>query len=331
MSVMDRAPSAVVLLAVALAAAGCGGGDSLSTNTDSSRASEKSTGGLTSAATINVRPRYPLPAASSIRITFPTPYAIGDLTTNSARASTETGPSTAQSYDNYHVIFSGPGGSGCQGRFNFTLGYLTEERRTKTRTVVIKRSGLQIPSRASHKWCPGRYTGHVEYRQPDRDPPIPFEWLGRFSFVVQQGVASRACHVTHPNGSTPPGEHPSDTHHGKRGLWTVLPHDGVLVITTTRPPPPGTTFGKIYPDGSLSTKFPWWGSQSAAAKLRIRGRRFDAPARRLRLTLGAGPTASSPHFWATWPRFASPGCWRVTARSGGARLAFKIAVRSAAH
>jgi hypothetical protein len=143
--------------------------------------------------------------------------------------------------------------------------------------------------------------------------------------------ASVACHVTHPNGSTPPGEHPSDTFHGKRGLWTVLPHDGVLVITTTRPPPPGTTFGKIYPDGSLSTKFAWWGSRSAAAKLRIRGRRLDAPARRLRLTVGAGPTARSPHFWATWPRFASPGCWRVTARSGRARLTFTIAVGSAAH
>ena len=141
--------------------------------------------------------------------------------------------------------------------------------------------------------------------------------------------ASVACHVTHPNGSTPPGERPSDTHHGKRGLWTVLPRDGVLVITTTRPPPPGTTFGKIYPDGSLSTKFAWWGSRSAAAKLRIRGRRLDGHARRLRLTVGRGATARSPQFWATWPRFASPGCWRVTGRSGRARLTFTLAVRSA--
>ena len=144
--------------------------------------------------------------------------------------------------------------------------------------------------------------------------------------------ASVACHVTKPNGSTPPRGRPSDTHHGKRGLWTVLPRDGMLVITTTttRPSPPGTTFGKIYPDGSLSTKFAWWGSRSAAAKLRIRGRRLDAPARRLRLTVGTGATARSPHFWPTWPRFASRGCWRVTARSGRARLTFTIAVRNAA-
>jgi hypothetical protein len=141
--------------------------------------------------------------------------------------------------------------------------------------------------------------------------------------------ASVACHVTHPNGSRPPGERRSPNHHGKRGLWTVLPLDGMLVITTTHPPPPGTTFGRIYPDGSLSTKFAWWGSRSAAAKLRIRGRRLDGRAPRLRLTAGGGATARSPHFWATWPRFASRGCWRVTARSGRARLTFTIAVRSA--
>jgi hypothetical protein len=147
----------------------------------------------------------------------------------------------------------------------------------------------------------------------------------------EDSSASGACHVTKPNGSTPPGEHPSDTHHGKPGLWTVLPRDGVLVITTTRPPPPGTTFGQIYPDGSLRTKFPWWGSRAAAAKLRIRGRRLDGPARRLRLAVGPGAEARSPHFWATGPRFPSPGCWRVIGRSGRARLTFTIAVRSATH
>jgi hypothetical protein len=143
--------------------------------------------------------------------------------------------------------------------------------------------------------------------------------------------ASVACHVTKPNGSTAPGERPSDTFHGKRGLWTVLPPDGRLVISNTHPPPPGTTFGKVYRDGSLSTKFGWWGSRAAAAKLRIGGRRLDAQARRLRLTVGRGATARAPHFWPSRLRFASPGCWRVIGRSGRARLTFTIAVRSAAH
>lgn len=140
---------------------------------------------------------------------------------------------------------------------------------------------------------------------------------------------SAGCHVTHPNGSKAPGEAPSDTSHGKRGLWTQLPLDGVLRITATTPVPPGETFGTMSPDGSLNTKFPWWGSRSAAAKLTIRGTRLDGQARRLRLTGGSGPTANSPHFWPTRLRFSTPGCWRVTAKSGRARLTFTISVHSA--
>lgn len=152
---------------LASVATSCGGGKSATTDTRS----------------LNVQPRHPQPA-SSIRITFPTPYAVGDLTARGAQVRTESGPRTAQSYDNYHVIFSGAGGRDCQGRFNFAVGYLTEKKRTKTRTVVIKRPGLQFPPRANQNWCPGRYTGHVEYRQPDRNPPIPFERLGGFSFEI---------------------------------------------------------------------------------------------------------------------------------------------------
>ena len=140
---------------------------------------------------------------------------------------------------------------------------------------------------------------------------------------------SGSCPATRPNGSVAPGEPPSDTFYGKRGLWTVLPLDGALRITTTTPVRPGTTFGKIDPNGSLSTKFPWWGSRSAGAKLAIRGKRLDGPARRMRLTVGPGATARSPHFWPTRLRFARPGCWRVTGRSGHASLAFTISVRSA--
>jgi hypothetical protein len=147
--------------------------------------------------------------------------------------------------------------------------------------------------------------------------------------VARVRNAAAGCHVTHPNGRTPPGESTSDSFYGKHGLWTVLPLDGMLRITAIRPVPPGETFGQISPDGTLSTKFPWWGSKSAAAKLTIRGTRVDGPARPLRLTVRPGATANSPHFWATRLRFARPGCWRVTATSGDAHLAFTLAVSRA--
>jgi hypothetical protein len=118
-------------------------------------------------------------------------------------------------------------------------------------------------------------------------------------------------------------------HHGEHGLWTSLPADGVLRITARTPPASGEAFGTIFPDGSLSTKFPWWGSRSAAAKLTIRGTRLDGHARGFRLTVGAGAIARSPHFWASRLRFTTPGCWKVAARSGRAHLAFTVAVQRA--
>jgi hypothetical protein len=141
--------------------------------------------------------------------------------------------------------------------------------------------------------------------------------------------ATAGCRVTHPNGRTAPGESPNESFHGRHGLWTILPLDGVLRITTTRPVPPGETFGSISPYGALSTKFPSWGSRSAAAKLSIRGTRVDGRARPLRLTVGPGASANSPHFWPTRLRFARAGCWRVTAKSGRARLTFTLAVHRA--
>jgi hypothetical protein len=136
---------------------------------------------------------------------------------------------------------------------------------------------------------------------------------------------SGACPVTIPNRSTPPGEHPSTMAHGNGRLWTILPPNGRMVVSATIPPPPGTYFGQIHPDGSISEKFPWWGARSADSRLTFTGARLDAHARPLRAHIAPGFTGA-PHFWATTLTFASSGCWKVTARAGTARLGLVIFV-----
>jgi hypothetical protein len=131
-----------------------------------------------SAAPVTAEPEVIGPT-DSVALTFPTPYVIGDSTRNGATArKLEVGPRTAQSYDNYHMVASGPGGRGCDGVRRFAGGYGTWSRRRPSQTVTIR------PPRRG--WCPGRYSGTVDYRQPDRQPPIPFEILGRFSFTVEE-------------------------------------------------------------------------------------------------------------------------------------------------
>lgn len=143
------------------------------------------------------------------------------------------------------------------------------------------------------------------------------------------GTAAPGCRVTRPNGRTAPGESLSQSFYGMTGLWTLLPVDDVLRITSVTPVPPGATGGTVHSDGSLSTKFPWWGSRSASARLRIRAKRLDGGARQLRVTAGPGSSARSPHFWPTRLRFATSGCWQVDARSGRAHLTFILSVQAA--
>lgn len=131
------------------------------------------------------------------------------------------------------------------------------------------------------------------------------------------------CRVTIPNESTPPGARPSATHHGNGRLWTVLPPDGKMVVTTKRPSPPGTTAGYLHRDGSISVKWPWWGVKSVGRRLIVTGRRQDSSRVRILARIGQRRTR---HFWASVLHFRSKGCWRVTARARRARLSFVIAV-----
>jgi hypothetical protein len=134
---------------------------------------------------------------------------------------------------------------------------------------------------------------------------------------------AKGCPVTIPNGSTPPGVRPSSGHHGNSRLWTVLPLDGMMLVTNKRPSPPGSTAGYVQRDGSISVKWPWWGINSAGRRLTVTGRKQGSSRAR---TLAHIRERRTRYFWASVLRFRSRGCWHVTARARRARLSFVIAV-----
>jgi len=143
--------------------------------------------------------------------------------------------------------------------------------------------------------------------------------------VAPRASATSHCAVTIANGQTPPGESRSPSDFGDGGLWTLLPVDGKLVVSMTRPLPPGTVFGELRSDGSIATKFPWWGAQSAGRHLRITGTRLDRYAKPLRASIAPAVTRA-PHFWATRITFATQGCWQVTGTAGAQTLTFVVHV-----
>jgi hypothetical protein len=140
-----------------------------------------------------------------------------------------------------------------------------------------------------------------------------------------RAYATFGCAVTIPNREAPPGESSSPLDFGNGRLWTLLPIDGKLVVSMTGPFPPGTVFGEVHRDGSMATKFPWWGARSAVGHLRITGTRLDGHAKPLRANVAPGLT-HAPHFWATRITFATEGCWRVTGTAGTEKLTFVVHV-----
>jgi hypothetical protein len=122
------------------------------------------------------------------------------------------------------------------------------------------------------------------------------------------------CPVTLPNGESPPGEKPSETHHGNGRLWTVLSPQGTILARKE----------DVRPDGSIEIKFPWWAA-GVYGDLTIRGRRLDATAPPIRATINPGwPETgfSGDAFWASFIIFPTEGCWEVTGTVEASRLTF---------
>jgi hypothetical protein len=139
-------------------------------------------------------------------------------------------------------------------------------------------------------------------------------------------AAQGSCNATAPNGSTPPGTSTGSTSaHGNDRMWVYMnTDDGTLVAD-----PRGWPWGpKLYPDGSVASKFLWHARPlRRRARFTIVARRLDGPAKPFRfrsrwLRLRQGVQALPSGI-----RFSTPGCWEVVGRLGpGMRLAWVVSV-----
>jgi hypothetical protein len=114
---------------------------------------------------------------------------------------------------------------------------------------------------------------------------------------------AKRCPVTNPERPAPSGGTYGNGKLRVGGLW---PH-GVV------------TAGHGYiRHGRIRMKFPWW--RMVSGRLRITGRRLDAPAPPLRSMVphGYGPIG----FQASGVIFPTEGCWSVTGMVGQASLTF---------
>jgi len=150
-------------------------------------------------------------------------------------------------------------------------------------------------------------------------------WVAIRTKASQQSTAGQgakkstpaACPVTLPDRVAPTSEASSLSEvwisRRKPALRVGLWPDGTVVFQPGGP-------GSIDPDGSLGMKFPWWRENGLRGKLKIHGRRLDAPAPPLRAYIpdGYGNTG----FQSTELIFPAEGCWEVTGEVGDTLVTF---------
>lgn len=130
-----------------------------------------------------------------------------------------------------------------------------------------------------------------------------------------------ACVVTTAHRATrPPTSVPVSLNYGNARIAVGLsPPNGRLIAGRLHS---GGYRAVIRKDGSIYAKYGWWRSR-ARPKLRISGRRLDAPAPALRAWI---PDGYDRGFQATSIIFPTVGCWRVTGSVGTATLTFIVLV-----
>ena len=102
--------------------------------------------------------------------------------------------------------------------------------------------------------------------------------------------------------------------YGNGDLWTSLWPEGTVLFRAR-----GS--GRVYSDGSMSMKWPWYLEHGIDGELEIEGRRLGAPSERS-LSANHSPVLGDPGFHAGAITFPSEGCWEVTGRAGDVSLTF---------
>lgn len=122
---------------------------------------------------------------------------------------------------------------------------------------------------------------------------------------------TEGCPATRPNGNRPPGQPLDVPWYGNGLLWASVGRDGTYTVRKDQ----------VEADGTIGNKL-LWVTTPPAAKPTISGERIDglgAPLRVARVNTG-----SSSHMSPV--SFATPGCWRVTARLADVSLTYVVQV-----
>jgi hypothetical protein len=136
----------------------------------------------------------------------------------------------------------------------------------------------------------------------------------------------RRCPVTPANGNSPDARERVAGWHGQHGIWLFLGEKSTIVaFRRAQPPPAGTLLGRALPDGSVYAKILWRRDQRARGRFGVTGRRLDGKAQPLRANVDTSPAASATAVPSSLI-FPTPGCWRIDAKSGRARLSVAIRV-----
>ncbi len=160
--------------------------------------------------------------------------------------------------------------------------------------------------------CLGCATAAVAPALIDADAPH----AGRTTAAAQTIV----CRVTIPPKRPAPSPAPPSFNYGNGVIRISLhPPNGKLIAGRLAG---GGQMATINGDGSIDAKFGWW--RAGSGKIRISGRRLDAPAPPLRAHV---PDGYGPGFQATGLTFPTTGCWRVTGRYLESQIGFTLLVR----